>query len=66
MFLHKLYIFIIIITKYKMPLNPLDALANEKCPSCGSPLRWGITTEIDEKTNSEICKICKAVLGGKE
>ena len=49
-----------------MPLNPLEALANEKCPSCGVPLRWGITTKIDEKTNSEICRSCKAVLGEKE
>ncbi len=65
--LHNLYIFIIIITNYKMPLEPIsNFMANQKCPSCGSPLRWGVTTKVDEKTNSEICKICKAVLGKKE
>jgi len=66
MLLHKLYISIMIIINYKMPLNPFDSLAREKCPSCGVPLRWGITTQIDEKTNSEICKSCKAVLGEKD
>ncbi len=65
--LHNLYIFIIIITNYKMPLEPIsNFMANQKCPSCGSPLRWGVTTKVDEKTNSEICRICKAVLGKKE
>lgn len=64
--MHKLYIFIIIMTIHKMPLDPINTfLANQKCPSCGSPLRLGITTKFDEKTNSEICKICKAVLGKK-
>ena len=36
-----------------------------KCPSCGSVIVWGVTTMLDEKTDSEICSICKAVVAKK-
>jgi hypothetical protein len=50
-----------------MPFQPLGSLFDrQKCPECGNPLRWGITTEIDKKTNSEVCRICRAVLGKKD
>ena len=50
----------------KMPINPMNlSISKPKCPSCGTPLYEGITTRVDEKTNSEICNVCKAVLGKK-
>ena len=35
----------------------------DKCPSCGSSLRWGVTTSYDEDKDAEICNVCKTILG---
>ncbi len=39
-------------------LNPPDM---KKCPSCDSPLEWGVTTK--KVKGKEVCNVCKAVLG---
>ncbi|MBW2981994.1 hypothetical protein KY343_03885 [Candidatus Woesearchaeota archaeon] len=47
-----------------MPFDPINSFLNKpKCPSCNTPIDWGITTHYDKKTKSEICNVCKAVLG---
>ena len=46
-----------------MPMNPATSFFNKNtCPSCGAALEWGVTTSKD-KSGSEKCKTCKAVLG---
>jgi len=46
-----------------MLYDPINILDDLKCPSCNTPLKWGITTHYDNKKKVEICNNCKAVLG---
>ncbi len=50
-----------------MPLNSFDFFyGKNRCPSCGSNIDWGITTNYEIESDSEVCSICKATLGCKE
>jgi hypothetical protein len=35
------------------------------CPSCGTVVIWGVSTMFDDKTNSDICCKCGAVIAKK-
>ena len=47
-----------------MPFDPMNSfLTKPKCPSCGTSIQWGVTTGYDKKKKSEVCNVCKSVLG---
>jgi ribosomal protein S27E len=46
-----------------MPFDAMNSfITKPKCPLCGTPIRWGITTHFDKAENSEVCNVCRAVL----
>jgi hypothetical protein len=37
----------------------------ESCPSCGTPVRHGVTTQYLDDLDAEICAVCEQPLEGK-
>ncbi|MBD3355308.1 hypothetical protein GF361_04970 [Candidatus Woesearchaeota archaeon] len=44
-----------------MPFDFMHSLNRPKCPSCDTPIVWGVTTR--KQGDKEICNVCRAVLG---
>jgi len=36
--------------------------AEQSCPSCGTPIKHGITTQYLDDIDAEICAVCEQVL----
>ncbi|MBN2111670.1 hypothetical protein JW707_01090 [Candidatus Woesearchaeota archaeon] len=46
------------------PINVFNSVEylDRRCPKCSSKIDYGVTTEWDEKTQSQKCKKCGEIL----
>ena len=40
--------------------------ADEACPSCGTPVKHGVTTQYIDELDAEICAVCEQPLSSAE